>query len=60
MQSDESGIWEVELGKKTFWLKNPVQKPSGYLEIWNPLSNFKNDEDVKDKSSNREGGQNGR
>lgn len=60
MQNNEIDIWRVDLGKKIFWLKNSVQNPSGYLEIWNPLLNFKSDEDFKNKNSDCEGGQNGR
>ncbi len=51
MEVNGIGVWRVDLGKKIFWLRNSVQNPSGYFEIWNPIS--ANDENLKDKEERK-------
>ncbi len=51
MEVNGIGVWRVDLGKKIFWLRNSVQNPSGYFEIWNPIS--EKDENFKDKEERK-------
>ncbi len=58
MEINGIGVWRVDLGKKIFWLKNSVQNPSGYFEIWCSIpennGNFKDKEERKNEGAQNE------